>query len=384
MMSLTQMLAEPSELRQHVRMNLRILILGISIMSGWTHQVSASESCVRHLKSVTPAYYREALIAVYGRNSLARAAQWMERFPVCVTGVEGVSPQSIHLKDAWLEFLMAVSQPEAEKRGLQLFRSENVSPPYLMLAPHYWKGWRELGLINQAGDFQFSLGLFEMASRFRKAMRKAQFPLEVFFPKRRELHWRGNFLSSQEFAVSILKGAVPIDDLHAIFFHLPDLLDPTRRKYFLWSVRFLELEQLYREIKKVPDSSALGISERLFHDNFEGKDWPDPMTLSGYIQLMNPHFRGVEPRPSWSALDWEALSSQSSEDFIAALQQKGFPRPQPDHSHWKLILPAVRKVLGFYRADLGSSAEFFYSRDQSFDVLYRTFLEETDTLLQQL
>jgi len=340
----------------------------------------AAHPCSKHLQSLTPSQYQEGLLATYGKNSLIQMHQWLSRFPVCLTGVSGEHCPAIHLKDAWIEFLLEVSKPEAQENGLHLFRTQASAQSHLFPAQHYWRAWKELGLLSDSGKLQTKVSLFEIASRFRKAMRKAGVPMEVYVPKGGSLHWSGQFLSSKDFAVSVLQGSMPIDDLHAIFFHLPDLMDETRRSFFLWSIRFLEIEELYREIKRYEPSKSLSFSEQLFHENFEGTHWPDSKTLAGYIQLMNPILRGTEPASNWSASDWTAVSGGPLSELIEAIKARGFPRPEHDHSHWKIIMPAVQRIVLSYQSDLGSYSRFFYSRDRSFDRLVEAFIRETEKL----
>ena len=306
--------------------------------------------------------------------------QWLSKFPICLTGVGGSKPPAIHLKDAWIEFLLELSSPDRQKIGLHLFRTDASAQSHLFPAHLYWSAWKELGLLSESGTLQTQVSLFHIGSRFRKAMRGVGAPMEVYVPKRENLHWSGRFLSSKDFAVSILNGSVPIDDLHAIFFHLPDLMDETRRKFFLLSVRFLEIEELYREIKKLPLSEPLSLSEQLFHENFEGTRWADSKTLGGYIQLMNPNFRGTEPDSNWSSSEWIEASSGSLNELIQTIRTRGFPRPEHDHSHWKLILPVIERIVLSYQSDLGSFAGFFYSRDRSFENLVNEFVRETESL----
>ncbi len=329
---------------------------------------------------MTPSQYQDGLLAVYGKNSLMTMHQWASRFPICLTGVTGSQCPAIHLKDAWLEFLFEISKPNAEKNGLHLFRTNASAQSHLSAAEHYWRGWKELGLLSKTGELQDPISLFQVGSRFRKAMRRAGFPMEVYIPKMGSLHWSGSFLPSKDFAVSILKGSVPIDDLHAIFFHLPDLMDETRRKFLILSVRFLEIEELYREIKKIPPSSPLTISEQLFHDNFEGTQWANSKTLGGYIQLMNPKLRGIEPHSGWTTSEWLETSHGSLPHLMEAIRGRGFPKPELDHSHWRLILPVLERIVLFYQSDLGSSARFFYSREQTFESLVNDFVRETASL----
>ncbi len=343
-------------------------------------ELGASHPCSKYLQTLTPSQYQEGLLATYGKNSMIQMHQWLSGFPICLTGVGGDHPPAIHLKDAWIEFLLEVSKPHAEKNGLHLFRTHASAQSHLFLAHHYWRAWRELGILSDTGELQTQASLFHIASRFRKAMRRVGVPMEVYVPQAGSLHWRGKFLSSKDFAVSVLNGSIPIDDLHSIFFHLPDLMDETRRKFFLLSMKFLEIEELYREIKKTWPSKTLSPSEQLFHENFEGTRWPDSKTLAGYIQLMTPTLRGTDLVPGWSSSEWVEASHGPLNELIEAITVRGFPKPEQDHSHWKMIMPVVQRIALSYQSDLGSFARFFYSRDRSFESLVNDFVRETESL----
>ncbi len=347
------------------------------LLCGPTH----AEPCDKILRNLSAEAFRESLYASYTRPQIRAAQRWLNRFPINEVGVAGDYQFQISLKHIWLEFLLELSKPNVREEGLIL----SIVDPQNQLAnfhltPALWNKWETLGLVLPEGGLNPNADIEEVGRLFRRHSKAAGFAIRAEIPDTMPHHWKGSFYSSKKFAEALLGGVLPFDDMHAIFFHAADLIDPVGQKYFLWLVRFLELEALYHIASHQGRSEALTLGESIFHMYFEGTTWPDAQRLVGFIQLASLHLRGLTCSSSWEALGFTRALAQGPKEIETYIREHGLPLPRDDYSQLKWIVPALLKLAAHMDREMGSRAFHLYARGIKFKRLYGEFVQATQIL----
>lgn len=307
----------------------------------------------------------EWLVQQFGNFSVAKQSRdFVGRFPVVLVSVGGNDPATgqrilVLPRDTlarWTEFVEQLARVNFDKDSSPLIylfdRKEKKKKP-IRISKVTVDGWRYLGLIGRDGRFNLKITPSEVVENFNSFWKSSGFEGHEFqtwlIPGHREL----GFHSSREFAQMIIGRRIPLDDLHALFFHLPDLLNRDRRDMFILMERFLLLEEdiKNKSADSVPPSEKF-ISHEMITGFFEGSYRGIDGVVSGFVGFNNHRGTIIEPLhgdgSAW--LDHLELRLKGGDDLASTVRDFGVSPIFPDDFHWYLATLVLEKVAATWRA----------------------------------
>ncbi|PIR22175.1 MAG: hypothetical protein COV44_09155 [Deltaproteobacteria bacterium CG11_big_fil_rev_8_21_14_0_20_45_16] len=261
-------------------------------------------------------------------------------------------------RERWMEFIKAlalVSYPAGEPVYIEL-EMNNRGRYRFRLQDKWVEGWRKLGLITPTNHFNLNIRPQEVEENFDRMAASFGFHTAVRFHR----DSRG-FDPSSVFARYLIGGYLPFDDLHAMFFHMPDILDPVRRRAFILAERFLILEEAVKKRSAESDTSKHAlISFNIINGYFEGAYLAHGDTLSGFLNFFSPNTQdsSVTEGPSFKErqLFLQKLSQSKLVEIEAVLRREPVSLQYEDDSHWELMF-YVMDVIASRWVELGLQAE---------------------------
>ena len=156
--------------------------------------------------------------------------------------VKGIHPDP-RVQEAYKPFLTALigvnlnsDEPIRIKyRGNSpLRRKPNLEPLSFVIDPRIVQGWRQLGLVDKTGNFNFAAKLPDIMAKFVEitGFRVVPAPGEVLN-------------KSKDYFGYIQRTEFFDDDIHSILFHLPYLLSPIRRTALQLAAEFTEIDETW-------------------------------------------------------------------------------------------------------------------------------------------
>ncbi|TVQ81112.1 MAG: hypothetical protein EA369_00635 [Bradymonadales bacterium] len=308
---------------------------------------------------------------------MADVAGFVDRFPVNLTPVQeslgGAGKPSVMVPDTtrfrWIEFVYQLSLIDFSQPGEPDIVMRDLSGPNeiwrpLKISSAQIEGWRRLGLIQDNGDFNLQVTSHELVHKFEEESvksRQVQSPIfrefregrhwQAYLRPSRTSHYEGGFDSGLYFAKLIVSSEIPMDDLHIVFFHLPDLLDPVRQSLFYLLERSVLLEARWRNSHSETLEGPPAF-ESLITQFFEGATiLREQNLLNGFINFINPAGRILSTSsakvPSLSDVI-KGINKAAEGSALAYHRWLASEKTIPvyhSEQHWILISYAVERFL---------------------------------------
>jgi hypothetical protein len=315
------------------------LALGNEVEAGGISLSSASGLCRTIARAFTGELPRTPIkpIKVQRRRWEEQSEELRKEISDFVDRMPIITIPHKHNRDIWKKILFQISQINFNRKPYDFAWQHPMwdDERYFYLDDGLVEGWRELGLINSQGRFNFHATPEEIAKAFENKT-------GIEISKRTNEKGSPDFSSPQEFSVTLLEGSgFLFDDIHDILIHAPYMMVPFRREMARISAEFLILEFEYiKGIPLYPRKVPLGME--IQNDFFEGG------------------FTGLEPRRIIGAtpLVIEIKAQLPFTDYKTALKKiQQYPYPmfpnlfstyENDYMDWHIPLLAMQKGIAVW------------------------------------